>query len=594
MAQTVWTGTVSTTWNNPANWSDGLPQTDEEVAIPTTPDGPNSPIIDVPTAIDYQLSVASDLQIEAPVLISGSLTVFADATLTQRSSITNNGQIDNDGLWQLMDGSLINNNEINHAGQLECYPGTQIQNADVAWFQAFGTISMDRASLYNYGDFTFDGIVLDNSGLIENHGQFVNNSLLRLTTCSIFRNLGSLDNVNTIENNGIYYAQGNFTGNSILESSQLLQATGQVNAISSCIDLEGWTHFFGTDQTLLCSVQAGAQDIGQLDNGTLRIEGIHLPNTSAPEARILTGTNYQVADEWYLWNRFWRIQSNATGTTFPVRFYFTSANFEFLRTQMPLLQRTEELVFAQLQGVEEDDIEQLPAGQFQPFYYQTNLNPDGWILGQTSLGGYSELQLEWSNIFSLTAGAEIFNQGTIPYQEDFAVEPQNDQSVQLRWSQEREIAAVAYQIEAGINPDNLSVIAELAATGDSLNRVSYTFVDQQPDVQRTNYYRLRQLRQDGQTRLSPLRSATFTTGQVQLYPNPSENELWLLLNDFPNGKVTIEIVDVQGIIRYRDVLHIINNQGNQNLFDLIDLEPGLFHLRVTSLLDTQRQSFIRR
>lgn len=94
-AQTTWNGSVDSDWANPANWSAGVPDADDEVTIA---DAANAPVIG--TAV-----VAKSLQVQSDgwlTINSGAqLTINANAAYTVpfnfAAGINNEGKIDNNG-----------------------------------------------------------------------------------------------------------------------------------------------------------------------------------------------------------------------------------------------------------------------------------------------------------------------------------------------------------------------------------------------------------------------------------------------------------------------------------------------------------------
>jgi hypothetical protein len=68
--RTMWTGAISSDWNDPANWTNGLPGSGHAVVIGA---GLNSPVIATPvTALQITLSTAVDITLTG----AGSLTVL--------------------------------------------------------------------------------------------------------------------------------------------------------------------------------------------------------------------------------------------------------------------------------------------------------------------------------------------------------------------------------------------------------------------------------------------------------------------------------------------------------------------------------------
>lgn len=76
-AQTTWTGSANTNWNNAANWSNGVPDISTEAIIPNV--STNDPVIE-----NGQSVVAYAVHVE----VESSLSISAGAILTINGSAT--------------------------------------------------------------------------------------------------------------------------------------------------------------------------------------------------------------------------------------------------------------------------------------------------------------------------------------------------------------------------------------------------------------------------------------------------------------------------------------------------------------------------
>ena len=89
-APTDWTGASNNNWENPGNWTCGLPGINDNVTINNSPNYP---------------AISGDVVISGLTIITGNVTINSAGTLTVSNSLTNNAG--NDGLVINSGGSLI-------------------------------------------------------------------------------------------------------------------------------------------------------------------------------------------------------------------------------------------------------------------------------------------------------------------------------------------------------------------------------------------------------------------------------------------------------------------------------------------------------
>ncbi len=243
MAQTTWTGTNSTSWTDPGNWSAGVPDATDDVTIPNPA---NKPVIGAGTA-----AVAKSVTI---TVAAAQLTISSNASLSINGStgfaLENFGILDNSGTIRIGNTSSVANRGIVHrnGGTLNNKTGGLIQIDRTSAVEAFFTsgIVNNEATIEIGSNAAVTGTGLT---IVAGTGTFNNkaNSLLTINRSTGFalENRGILDNSGTIKignitsvaNRGIVHRNGgtlnNKTGGLIqidrTSAAEAFYTTGLVN-----------------------------------------------------------------------------------------------------------------------------------------------------------------------------------------------------------------------------------------------------------------------------------------------------------------------------------------------------------------------------
>ncbi len=150
-AQT-WTGNVSTSWNDPLNWSPNvIPAAGSTATIPASVASNRFPVIDAPLSLDF--------------------VVFNFGQLTFDADVTNKSY-----LFCAQNSKVINNAHFTNAGNV---------------------FHDSRGDFINTGIYANDGTI-EVQGLFHNSGSFVNNHSLLVTGNGFFLNEGTLTNNSNI------------------------------------------------------------------------------------------------------------------------------------------------------------------------------------------------------------------------------------------------------------------------------------------------------------------------------------------------------------------------------------------------------------
>ena len=158
--------------------------------------------------------------------------------------------------------------------------------------------------------------------------------------------------------------------------------------------------------------------------------------------------------------------------------------------------------------------------------------------------------------FTITASAN----NTLPVTlTNFSAKKVNKSNI-LSWSTQQEVNTRNFIIERSNNGVDYKTIGQVTATGGSNVIVNYSFADNNP-VKGINYYRLRVVDNDGQSKLSDIRTIqNEETTAVNIYPNPVKNSLGININVEKPAKGNIVVLDLTGKILHSTSINII--QGN--------------------------------
>jgi len=120
--------------------------------------------------------------------------------------------------------------------------------------------------------------------------------------------------------------------------------------------------------------------------------------------------------------------------------------------------------------------------------------------------------------------------------------------VELQWITATELNTAKFVIERSEDGILFDAIGEVAAAGNSTNKIEYTTTDNLPLPGR-NYYRLKIVDLDGHTEYSDVITLNHEGKKaIVIYPSPSNGESFNLVKNFNfDGKATLQVIDNLGI-----------------------------------------------
>ncbi len=132
---------------------------------------------------------------------------------------------------------------------------------------------------------------------------------------------------------------------------------------------------------------------------------------------------------------------------------------------------------------------------------------------------------------------------------EFTVKSDDNKTAQLAWTSLTENNSSHYEIERRTDNEDFAYVGAVAAAGESLEEINYTYED---DISKVSgnyvYYRLKMVDKDGSYEYSEVRSLkleTIDTG-ISIAPNPAVDVVELSMKMERGGDVNVHIYDMQG------------------------------------------------
>lgn len=158
--------------------------------------------------------------------------------------------------------------------------------------------------------------------------------------------------------------------------------------------------------------------------------------------------------------------------------------------------------------------------------------------------------------------------------------------IELTWETLSEENTLEFIIEHSTDGNQYSPVAKVNARGNSNVTTSYQYRFTTPNKQKTNFFRIKQVDQDGKNKYSDVRLVKFNKGdlvKVNIYPNPVQNELKI---NAQVGNIAIAVSDMYG----RTIL-TKQLQAGTEILNVQQLAKGYYLLSVYedgALLETKK------
>ena len=158
-------------------------------------------------------------------------------------------------------------------------------------------------------------------------------------------------------------------------------------------------------------------------------------------------------------------------------------------------------------------------------------------------------------------------------------------STLVEWTTATERNNDYFSLERSDDAINFTEIARVAGAGNSIEPLDYSYTDYGIHGG-DNYYRLVQVDYDGTRTASEIIVANCIEPEVaepdvQAYPNPFNDELTVVLDNFGNRAATIEVYDMLGKLIYTNKIAAPQN-SYETILNLSNLPPAAYTVRVST------------
>jgi hypothetical protein len=194
-----------------------------------------------------------------------------------------------------------------------------------------------------------------------------------------------------------------------------------------------------------------------------------------------------------------------------------------------------------------------------------------------------------------TVGDAIYtnSQLTIPVELMSFEAKSADKSVKLTWKTASERNNRVFEIErnVGNTADKFEKIGEVKGLSNTFGISNYDFVDNAPQADKVNYYRLRQVDFDGTSTFSKVISigVSLASKAFKVYPNFVSRGLSIQIETDNSAAATFVIMDISGKI-VQSIKKAAYTEGS--FFSTSDLPTGRYFIRSTGSLIPQTNTFI--
>ena len=198
----------------------------------------------------------------------------------------------------------------------------------------------------------------------------------------------------------------------------------------------------------------------------------------------------------------------------------------------------------------------------------TGANAD-FTVSRTGMSGYSFFAMAFPSAAPLPV--ELVS---------FAANCEDNNTVSVNWTTASEHNSAYYSVEKSRDGLNWNILATKAAAGNSTQLINYSVADTS-DVYGTVYYRLTQMDLDGASKVYDIVSTSCTSEKeltLLAYPNPSNGQFTLKIENAAGGTYALEITDIQG--KAIEQQNIVLETGTTVVkMNPVGLRPGVYVLQ---------------
>lgn len=165
-------------------------------------------------------------------------------------------------------------------------------------------------------------------------------------------------------------------------------------------------------------------------------------------------------------------------------------------------------------------------------------------------------------------------------------------NIKLNWQTITEQNTSHFEIERSTDGNNYTTIGQVAAAGNSSDKLNYTFTDTRPAAG-TNFYRLRMVDLDATATYSRIVVVRNENMQhIEIFPVPAKDVLQVQIPASQNGQATVTITDMAGKIMQTRT-QALSTGTNAVSLPVLSLPAGMYWLTVANNESRQVLSFVK-
>jgi hypothetical protein len=162
----------------------------------------------------------------------------------------------------------------------------------------------------------------------------------------------------------------------------------------------------------------------------------------------------------------------------------------------------------------------------------------------------------------------------------FASNCENNNTVSVNWITASEHNSDYYTVEKSRDGSTWNVLKTIQAAGNSTQLINYSVADVS-DINGTVYYRLSQYDIDGASKMYDIVSMNCFAEKeltLQTYPNPSNGQFTVKIENVVEGSYTLGITDLQGITIDQQMIQLETGTTVVKL-NPANVQPGVYMLQ---------------
>jgi hypothetical protein len=208
------------------------------------------------------------------------------------------------------------------------------------------------------------------------------------------------------------------------------------------------------------------------------------------------------------------------------------------------------------------------------------------FIGQStsgSINGYHYIQ------FATSSFSEFYLRGGVdpglPVHFLSASAKRAGKDIMVNWKTATEQNNKGFEIEYsvdGLQFRSLSFVASKATAGNSNAALDYDFLHTGAPIQ-VGYYRIKQIDKDGTERFSNVLNVAAISGEklsiTKVFPNPSKDKVWLLINAPNTEAVKLEISNMAGVVLLQQKMELLTGE-NKTEISLDALASGIYLINI--------------